>query len=126
MLGWRASWMHGQLDAARQPPPYKGGCLPRRHQPVTSPFCLQVADVAIVHTHGPKPEMSLCVIEYLRQNVANKLAFEPKHVIHRKTEIAQHCGIQVGPGAGGKAGRREGREARVRREHPVRCGGGNA
>lgn len=51
--------------------------------------------MAIVHTHGPKPEMSLCVIEYLRHDVANKLAFEPKHVIHRKSEIAQHCGIQV-------------------------------
>lgn len=58
--------------------------------------CLdQVGEVAIVHTHGPKPEMSLCVIEYLQRNVKKKLGWEPKHVIHRKNEIVEHCGIQV-------------------------------
>ncbi len=60
----------------------------------------QVGDVAIVHTHGPKPEMSLCVIEYLQRNVKKKLGWEPKHVIHRKNEIVEHCGIQVRQGLG--------------------------
>ena len=58
------------------------------------PGC-QVGDVAIVHTYGPKPEMSLCVIEFLQHNVKKKLGWEPKHVIHRKNEIVEHCGIQV-------------------------------
>lgn len=43
----------------------------------------QVTDVAIVHTHGPKPEMSLCVIEYLNKNIRKKQGWEPRHVIHR-------------------------------------------
>lgn len=64
------------------------------HRHLHFPRC-QVGDVAIVHTHGPKPEMSLCVIEYLQHNVKKKLGWEPKHVIHRKNEIVEHCGIQV-------------------------------
>ena len=64
------------------------------HRRLHFPGC-QVGDVAIVHTYGPKPEMSLCVIEFLQHNVKKKLGWEPKHVIHRKNEIVEHCGIQV-------------------------------
>ncbi|KAI7846312.1 hypothetical protein COHA_000149 [Chlorella ohadii] len=60
-----------------------------------SMFTHQVGDVAIVHTHGPKPELSLCVIEYLQRNVKKRLGWEPKHVLHRKNDIVQECGVQV-------------------------------
>ncbi|KAI7846309.1 hypothetical protein COHA_000146 [Chlorella ohadii] len=59
-----------------------------------SMFTHQVGDVAIVHTHGPKPELALCVIEYLQRNVKKRLGWAPKHVLHRKKEIVQECNIQ--------------------------------
>lgn len=36
-----------------------------------------------------------CVIEYLQRNVKKRLGWEPKHVLHRKNEIVQECGVQV-------------------------------
>lgn len=48
----------------------RGACLswagtPAPSRPAhTRPRCRpQVGDVVIIHTHGPKPEMALCVIE---------------------------------------------------------------
>lgn len=36
-----------------------------------------------------------CVIEYLQRNVKKRLGWEPKHVLHRKNDIVQECGVQV-------------------------------
>ena len=54
-----------------------------------------MGDVAIVHTHGPKPEMSLCAIEYLNKRVKDKRNWEPWQVLTMKDALLQHCDIQV-------------------------------
>lgn len=39
--------------------------------------------------------MSVCVIEYLEKTIKKKAGWEPRHVVHRKSEIVSACGIQV-------------------------------
>ena len=64
---------------------------------LSSDWCifLQVGSVVIVHTHGPKPEMSLCVIDYLNKNLEDKRHWEPPQVMILKDELVQHCNIHV-------------------------------
>lgn len=57
-------------------------------------FPEQVQDVFIVHTHGPKPQVALCGIEYLGQIVKQRLRWNPRNVFHLKPGMIEHCGMQ--------------------------------
>ena len=84
--------------------PGRAGCglvlpipTPRTHLLALRPFApWQVADVAIVHTHGPKPDMSLCMMDYLRRTVGSVRGWNPDEVMLHKDELVQLCNIQVG------------------------------
>ncbi|GBF93900.1 hypothetical protein Rsub_06899 [Raphidocelis subcapitata] len=55
----------------------------------------QKTKVAIVHTHGPKPNMTLCVVDYLSGVVKNKAAWFPNDVLQFKQGIVDACNIHV-------------------------------
>ena len=53
--------------------------------------------MVIVHTHGPKPEMSICVIDYLARLVPNRLRWQPDKVLKLRNKIVKECRIEAVP-----------------------------
>jgi hypothetical protein len=51
--------------------------------------------VAVVHTHGPKPHMVLCVIEFLKPRIADPAIWSPHDVIQYKQEMVEACNLTV-------------------------------
>ena len=53
--------------------------------------------MVIVHTHGPKPEMSICVVDYLARHVRNRLRWQPEKILKLRDKIVKECRIEAVP-----------------------------
>lgn len=55
----------------------------------------QTGGAAIVHTHGPKPELALCIIDYLSQHVSSLESWKPLDVLHIRAKVVAACGMRL-------------------------------